>query len=112
MLKRLMTVTMLSLLATATMTTPLAAHDEYRIVGSVVKLTATQIDVKQIKDGKIIKVAVNKQTKLTRDKKPVAISELKVGGSVVVDAIGDSIEELLALDIRLVPAIPVTQKPK
>jgi hypothetical protein len=89
---------------------PLSAHDPYRIVGTVTKITADQIDVKQIKDGKIIEIDINKQTKVTRDKKPAAMKEVKVGGSVVVEALGDSILDLLAIEIRLVPTIPTTKK--
>lgn len=84
----------------------LKAHDEYRIVGTVTKITADEIAVKQVKDGKIIEMDINKQTKVTKDKKPVAIKDVKVGGSVVVEALGDSILELTAIEIRLVPAIP------
>jgi hypothetical protein len=98
--------------ATLACATPLSAHDEYRIVGTVAKITATQIDVRQIKDGKIVEIDIDKQTKVTRDKKPVAFKQIKVGGSVVVEAYGDSILDLLALEIRLVPAIPSTAKPK
>lgn len=89
---------------------PLSAHDEYRIIGTVTKITADQIDVKQVKDGKIIEIDINKQTKVTRDKKPAAMKEVRVGGSVVVEALGDSILDLTALEIRLVPAIPTTKK--
>ena len=110
MLKPIIGVTLAVLLACCTLT--LSAHDEYRIVGTVAKITATQIDVKQTKDGKIIEIDVDKQTKVTRDKKPVAFGQIKVGGSVVVEALGDSILDLQALEIRLVPAIPSTKKPK
>lgn len=103
MLRPLIGMTMLGLLLTGA--GPLSAHDEYRIIGTVSKITATQINVKQTKDGKVIMIDMNQQTKVTRDKKPVAVSEVKVGGSVVVDALGDSILELLALEVRLVPAI-------
>jgi hypothetical protein len=89
---------------------PLIAHDEYRIIGTVTKITADQIDVKQVKDGKVIEIDINKQTKVTRDKKPATMNELKVGGSVVVEALGDSILDLTALEIRLVPTIPTTKK--
>lgn len=110
MLKRFIAMTMLSIVAAAA--APLAAHDEYRIIGTVVKISATQIDVKQTKDGKIIQIDIDKQTKVTRDKKPVARTLVKVGGSVVVEALGDSILDLQAIEIRLVPAIPATAKPK
>jgi len=103
MLKRLIGLTTLGLLLLAA--GPLAAHDDYRIIGTVSKITATQIDVKQTKDGKIIEIDINKQTKVTRDKKPAPFAELKIGGSVVVDARGDSLLDLLAIEIRLVPAI-------
>jgi hypothetical protein len=91
---------------------PLSAHDKYRIVGTVAKITATQIDVKQIKDGTLVEIDVDKQTRVTRDKKLAAFSQIKVGGSVVVEALGDSILDLQALEIRLVPAIPSAGKPK
>lgn len=108
MLQRLLGATMLGLfLLTAA---PRAAHDEYRIVGTVAKITATQIDVKQIKDGKIIQIDINKQTKVTRDKMPVPFHEIKVGRSVVVDGYGDDILDLLALEVRLVPAILSAKK--
>ena len=89
---------------------PLHAHYEFRIVGTVSKLTKTQIDVKQIKDGKIIEIDVNEKTKVTKDKKPVAYAQIKVGGSVVVEALGDSILDLEAIEIRLVPPIQMEKK--
>jgi hypothetical protein len=91
-------------------TAPLNAHDPYRIIGTVTKIAADQIDVKQVKDGKIIEIDINKQTKVTRDKKRAAMKEVKIGGSVVVEALGDSILDLLAIEIRLVPPIPTTKK--
>jgi hypothetical protein len=63
-----------------------------------------QIDVKQ-KDSRTVLIAVNKETLITRDKKKVAASELKKGGSVVVDALGDDLDDLTALEVRIVPAI-------
>jgi hypothetical protein len=80
-------------------------HDEYRIVGTVLKMAATQIDVKQARDGKTIKIKIDKQTKTTRDKKPAPIGDVKAGGSVVIDALGDSLEDLLAIEIRIVPPV-------
>lgn len=108
MFKRMIGLTLLGWLALTT--GKVSAHDEYRIIGAVSKITATQIDVKQIKDGKIIEIDIDQQTKVTRDKKPAAVRDIKVGGSVVVEALGDSILDLLALEIRLVPPIPATKK--
>jgi len=53
----------------------------------------------------LMTIYVDKKTKVSRDKKPVAIAALKVGQSVVVDAYGDDESDLLALDIRIVPPI-------
>jgi hypothetical protein len=96
---------LLVLVATIATTAPLRAHDRYRIVGTVSKITATQIDVKQIKDNYLVEIDIDKQTKITRDKKNVALAQITVGGSVVVEALGDSILDLTAVEIRLVPKI-------
>jgi len=102
----------LLLIAVLASAVPLSAHDKYRIIGTVAKITATQIDVKQIKDRSIVEIDIDKATKITRDKKAVALSQIKVGSSVVVEALGDDIFDLQALEIRLVPAIPSDRKPK
>jgi len=55
---------------------------------------------------------IDQNTKVTRDGKAAKIADVKVGGSIVVEALGDSILDLVVLEIRLVPAIPSTKKPK
>ena len=104
MLRRMIGFTLLVVLMTVAAAPLSAAHDEFRIIGTVTKISSTERAVKQ-KDGKIVEMDINKQTKFTRDKKPVKASEVKVGGSVVVDALGDSILDLTVLEVRLVPAI-------
>lgn len=88
----------------------LSAHDRYRIVGTVTKITADEITVKQAKDGALVEMDHDKNTKVVRDSKALKISDVKVGASVVIDALGDSILDLVVLEIRLVPAIPATKK--
>ena len=83
---------------------PLLAHEHFRIIGTVTKLESRQVDVKN-KDGKTTSMSIDKQTKVTRDKTKVAVAELKAGQSVVVDAYGDDEFDLLAVEIRIVPAI-------
>jgi hypothetical protein len=83
----------------------LLAHDSYRVVGVIASHSPTQLVVKT-RDGKAISMEMNKLTRVTRDKKKVDQSELKVGRTVVVDAYGDSEESLLAVDVAIVPAIP------
>jgi hypothetical protein len=80
------------------------AHDEYRIVGTISKAEKTQVQVTTA-ERKTYKVKLDSQTLISRDKKKVSHDELKTGVTVVVDALGDSEEDLLAVEIRLVPAI-------
>jgi len=82
----------------------LLAHDNFRVIGSVTKHQNSTIDVTS-KDSKTLTIRLDKQTEITRDKKKVEVSELRVGQSVVVDAYGDSERDLLALEIRIVPPI-------
>ena len=92
--------------------TPLLAHDEYRIIGTISRLQGSQLQIKN-KDAKTFTVKLNGETFIHRDKEKekVSTAELKTGRSVVVDALGDSEADLLALEVRIVPAIaPSTKK--
>lgn len=102
MTRRTSIVTALALVFSALM--PLAAHDDYRVIGVVTKVQTSNLDVKS-KDGKNYSIKLNKGTLVGRDKKKVGASELKIGQSVVVDATGDSEDDLLALEIRIVPPV-------
>jgi hypothetical protein len=82
---------------------PALAHDDYRIIGTIAKVTATALDVKQTKDGKTIAMTLDSATLVTRDKKKVERAELETGLNVVVDARGDSLEDLVVVEVRLVP---------
>ena len=100
MTRRMMVVGLLAALAFATAA---GAHEDFRIVGTVVRASATKLDVKQTKDGKTIAMRMNGESLVTRDKVKVALAELKPGLHVVVDATGDSLDDLLVLEVRLVP---------
>ena len=84
---------------------PAAAHEDYRVIGTIAKVTATTLDVKQTKDDKTISMTLNEATLVTRDETTVGAAELKTGLSVVVDAHGDSLEELLVQTVRIVPSL-------
>lgn len=83
---------------------PAGAHEDYRIIGTIAAVTATTLDVKQTKDGKTIGMDMDDATVVTRDKTKVTVKELKPGLHVVVDARGDSLEELLIVAVRIVPS--------
>ena len=78
------------------------AHVQYRIVGTATAITGASIDVRQAKDGKIISIVMDSETRLMRDKKPVNVREINVGSRVEVDSCGDSLKDLWAMEIRLV----------
>ena len=102
MTRRLMILGILALLAVRA--APATAHDEYRIIGTITKVTAKALDVKQTKDGTTISMSMDEAALVTRDKKKVSATELKTGRSVVVDASGDSLDDLVVLEIRIVPS--------
>ena len=85
-------------------TMPLRAHDSFRIIGNITKLSEKEISVKN-KDNRTWIISLRKDTFVWRDKKKVPFTELKVGLSVVVDALGDSEAELEAQDITIVPPL-------
>jgi hypothetical protein len=97
----------LALLATITLfitcALPISAHEKFRIIGTVEKASAKELYVKQSKDGKVIGMDFTDTSLITRDGKKVAITQLKAGSSVVVDAFGDSIDELEVLEVKIVP---------
>jgi hypothetical protein len=99
MTRRLMMFTILALLLAGAA----FAHGDFRIIGTVAGKTATTLDVKQTKDGKVISMAMDKSVVVTREGKPVPASELKTGSNVVVQAVGDSLDELEIVEIKILP---------
>ena len=99
--------TQLCVLALAALTftaSYVVAHEEFRVIGTLTSSTDTKIQVRD-RDGKTLSIAVDKQTVITKDKAEVDASALTTGNSVVVDALGDSEADLVALEIRIVPPI-------
>jgi hypothetical protein len=82
-----------------------SAHDEFRIIGTITAAQPTQLQVKS-REGKALSIKVNDNTLVYRDNKKVTRTELKAGRFVVVDALGDTIEDSLALEVRIVPSLP------
>ena len=80
------------------------AHDEFRIIGTLAKHANSRIEVKK-NTGKTVSIRLDRQTAISQDKKKVDATALKVGQSLVVDAYGDTEDDSLALEIRIVPPI-------
>jgi arsenate reductase len=101
-MRRLLTLLAMALLAVTAIG---LAHEKYRIVGTVTKRQATEMHVKT-KEGHAFTIYLDEKTIYQRDKKPVRKAELKVGQTVVVDALGDGDDDLGAVVVNIVPAIP------
>ena len=99
----------LIILAIATMATLGAthvfAHNEYRIIGTIVLWKDAQLEIKS-REGKMVSITVNGETIMYRDNKKVKAAELKAGRHVVVDALGDSYRDLAAVEVRIIPSLP------
>jgi hypothetical protein len=80
------------------------AHEDFRVIGTLRMHQDSRIEVEN-RDGKTTSIRLDKQTVITQDTKKVDAAALEIGLSVVVDAYGDSEEDLLALEIRIVPPI-------
>src|SRR5215213_9791804 len=85
--------------------TPTSAHEKYRIIGTITRVSSFDLDVKQAKDGKVILMYMRPTITVTRDKAKGTMKDLKVGLSVVVDAMGDDLDDLEVVTIRIVPAV-------
>ena len=103
MKRRLMTALLaLSILSIA----PASAHEKFRIIGKITRVSSSVLDVKQTKDGKVILMFMPAKVKVTQDQKKGTIKDLKTGLSVVVDAIGDDLDDLEVVSVRIVPEPP------
>ena len=102
MIRRLTIVVVILMLAGGAVR--LSAHDEFRIIGTLEKHQNSTIAVRK-NTGKTVLIRLDKQTAITQDKKKVDTTALKVGQSLVVDAYGDTEDDSLAIEIRIVPPI-------
>jgi hypothetical protein len=82
---------------------PLAAHDRFRVIGTLVSVQDGWVKVTMKDGGMTISIDVDNDTEMSRDAKPIKLNELLAGNYVVIDAWGDDYASLLALNIRVVP---------
>jgi hypothetical protein len=102
-MKRIVTVFAI-LVTVLTWSVTAGAHDEFRIIGALAKHANSTIEVKK-RDGKTVSIRLDKQTAISRDKERVTPAELRAGQSLVIDAYGDTEDDSLAIEIRIVPPI-------
>ena len=85
-------------------TGPASGHEEFRVIGTLTSRADMIIEVAS-RDGSTRLIKVDRQTQITKDAQPVDVAALEAGVTLVIDAYGDSLDDLLALEIRIVPAI-------
>jgi pyrroloquinoline quinone (PQQ) biosynthesis protein C len=98
MMKR---IAMLLTLIALTTAAALMAYEEFRVIGRVMQVESSSLKVRT-KEGKEVSIATGKQTAYLRDQKKADASEVQAGLSVVVDAKGDSYDNLVASEVRIV----------
>lgn len=81
-------------------TAGLPAHEKFKIAGSIVKVHATQLDVKAV-DGATYEIDMNESTQVMRELRKVPQSELRAGQQVVVEALGHDMFDLEAVLVRI-----------
>ncbi len=76
------------------------AHGGFEhVIGTVTKVSATSVTI-ETRDKKMVEVGLTPKTTYTRDTKPVAASDMKVGDRVVIDATEVN-EKLVAASAKL-----------
>lgn len=76
------------------------AHEKFKIVGTVVKVQATQLDVKAV-DGATYEIDMNESTQVMQGLKKLPQSVLRPGLRVTVDALGHDTFDLEAVLVTL-----------
>jgi len=77
-----------------------SAHEKIKITGTIVKVEATQLDVKAL-DGATYEIDMKESTQVMRGIKKVPRSELQVGQRVVADALGHDMFDLEAVLVTI-----------
>jgi hypothetical protein len=84
----------------AALATPVGAHEKFKIVGSVAKVHAEQIDVKAV-DGATWEIDFPADTPVTRKLQKVGRAGLKPGVKVIVHALGHDFFDLEAVEVQI-----------
>lgn len=83
---------------------PALAHDEIEVTGKVAAVTAKTLQLRT-GDGKIVTLEVDSNTRVVQAGKRVTPAAVKVGQSVKALGFGDSLADLVAIDITINPPV-------
>ena len=95
----------LAVLATLLGPLPAAAHDEMTVAGQVTGVTAKTIQIR-MKDGQLVSLDVDSNTRVVMAGKRLALKDVKVGQSVKALGFGDKLTDLVAIDVTINPPKP------
>jgi hypothetical protein len=90
----------LALTVAALLASPAGAHEKFKIVGTVVKVHAEQLDVKGV-DGSTYEMDLFESAAVFRKNRKVARTELKPGVKVTVNALGHDLFDLEVVDVHI-----------
>ena len=76
------------------------AHEKFKIVGTVAKVHAEQLDVKSV-DGSTYEMDMFESVAVFRNNRKVATSELKPGVKVTVNALGHDFFDLEVVEVHI-----------
>ena len=79
---------------------PVVAHEKFKIVGTVVKVHAEQLDVKGV-DGSTYEMDMFDSAPVFRKNRKVPRTELKPGTKVTVNALGHDMFDLEVVEIHI-----------
>ena len=79
---------------------PAVAHDEMSVSGQVTAVTAKTLQIR-MKDGKVVTLEVDGNTRVKMAGKALGLRDLKVGQSVKALGFGDSLADLTAIDVNI-----------
>ena len=99
MRKLLVPLTAAALLALAA---PALAHDEMTVSGQVTAVTSKTVQVRT-KEGKVLTLGMDANTRVVVAGKRVSSRDLKVGQAIKALGFGDSLEDLVAIDVTINP---------
>ena len=84
----------------AVLSSAIAAHEKFKIVGTVAKVHAEQLDVKSV-DGSTYEMDMFDSAAVFRQNRKVARSELKAGIKVTVHALGHDMFDLEVVEVHI-----------
>lgn len=96
---------LMSLVLVVSMAALLLAHEEFEVIGVVTKIAPGEIEVR-MQNGKLVSLGVGAQTAVLNNEKMSELAQIKKGQNVVVTGFGDNIDDLGAIEVRIVKTLP------